>query len=321
MAIALLCFFATATPASSDAVDYSQPENWAYLAVGDPAMKSADLFLLAPTVWLGFGGEYNMSIADGQIKKYFLAALNMERGIYEGECRMFAPYYRQVALSVFEMEPSEAEQYFDEAYGDVKAAFLQYMSEFNGGRPLVLAGFSQGAKMAMRLMEEQFDGKQPRLVAAYLIGWRVTSDDIDGRPWLKMAERADDTGVIISFNTEAVDVDSSLSVPRGVHSLSINPLNWSAAAGVDKKADRSLNLGACFTDAAGAITKEVPHLTGAYIDPVRGTLKVTDIRPEEYPPILAVPIFGLGVYHLYDYQFFYRNLQQNVADRVAAFLK
>ena len=31
-------------------------------------------------------------------------------------------------------------------------------------------------------------------------------------------------------------------------------------------------------------------------------------------------IFSEGVYHLYDYQFFYRNLQENVGARVNAYL-
>ena len=42
------------------------------------------------------------------------------------------------------------------------------------------------------------------------------------------------------------------------------------------------------------------------------------MTPEEYPPVLS--IFSEGVYHLYDYQFFYRNLEQNVNARLDAYL-
>ena len=63
---------------------------------------------------------------------------------------------------------------------------------------------------------------------------------------------------------------------------------------------------------------EVPALTGAYLDAARGTLKVTDIDPEVYKATL--PILGPGVYHLYDYQFFYRNLQENVSVRIAQYI-
>ena len=80
----------------------------------------------------------------------------------------------------------------------------------------------------------------------------------------------------------------------------------------------SLNLGACFTDYSGAVETEIPALTGAYIDETRGALKVPDVSPEDYPAGLS--IFTDGIYHLYDYQFFYRNLQENVQARTAAWL-
>ena len=53
----------------------------------------------------------------------FLGALNMERGIYDSEARMFAPYYRQGAMKVYGLDPDEAEQYLQLAYNDVSAAF------------------------------------------------------------------------------------------------------------------------------------------------------------------------------------------------------
>ena len=69
-------------------------------------------------------------------------------------------------------------------------------------------------------------------------------------------------------------------------------------------------------DYSGTIIEEIPCLTGAYIDPERGTLKVTDVPSEEYSSAL----FGDGVYHLYDYQFFFRNLEENVIARTEAWL-
>lgn len=75
-----------------------------------------------------------------------------------------------------------------------------------------------------------------------------------------------------------------------------------------------LNLGAVFTDKSGGIIKEIPIYTGAYLDRNRGTLKVTDVLMKDYPP--AHPSDQHGVYYMYDYQFFYRNLQKNVAVRV-----
>lgn len=58
---------------------------------------------------------------------------------------------------------------------------------------------------------------------------------------------------------------------------------------------------------------------GCYIDGERGVAKVTDIDPADYPAILG--LLPEGGYHIYDYQFFFRNLQENVADRVERFLE
>ena len=50
----------------------------------------------------------------------------------------------------------------------------------------------------------------------------------------------------------------------------------------------------------------------------RGTLKVTDVDKADYPPV--VPGLPEGAYHVYDYQFFFRNLQENVMLRLQTYL-
>ena len=313
LALVMAALSCACTP-PADTVDYSKAENWAYYAVGEG--KEVDLFLICPTVDMGGDGACNMSMEDEETKESFLGALNMERGIYEGVSTMYAPYYRQMTFPVYSMSEAEREAYLEIAYRDVAAAFEYYFEHCNEGRPLILAGFSQGSQLLLELMKEYFD--DPRysdtLVAAYCIGWGVTEEDLAAYPHLRMAEGESDVGVIISFNTEAEGVEESLVIPRGVRTVGINPLNWRTDS---TPADRTLNEGACFTKYSGEIKREVPELTGAYLDEVRGTLRVTDIEPSDY----ASSLFPDGVYHLYDYQFFYRNLQSNVAVRVAAFLQ
>lgn len=93
--IAILLFAACHASASESmdtrlaisSVDYSRDENWAYLGVGE---KNTDLFLIAPTVY-GSGTVFNMPVDDAAQRSRFVGALNMERGIYEDSCRMFAP--------------------------------------------------------------------------------------------------------------------------------------------------------------------------------------------------------------------------------------
>lgn len=296
-------------------VDYSQTENWAYFE-DDAAGKAADVFFVCPTVFRGDENHANMDLSDEETRRKFLGATNMEKGIYDQEARFFAPYYRMAGFATHSLSEEGREACLSLAYRDVRDAFLYYLAHDNAGRPFILAGFSQGSDHVLRLLKE-FGAREDvknRLVAAYCPGWLITPDDIAAYPHLSPARGEDDLGVIISFNSEALYVTASPIVPERVKSISINPLSWRMNYA---RADKKLNLGACFTDYSGAIKREIPGLTGAYIDKKRGTLKVTDVNPEDYPPHLAD--YPSGVYHIYDYQFFYRNLQKNVAVRIAAY--
>ena len=110
----LLVLAAFCSLASAQEPDYADTGSWAYWRVGEN--KPADLFIVCPTVDLGTGGNKNMSLADNEAKKNFYGALNMERGIYEQHCRMYAPYYRQAVLADYDLPANEAEPYFNLAY-------------------------------------------------------------------------------------------------------------------------------------------------------------------------------------------------------------
>ena len=304
-----------AKTAAAEGLDYSDGSLWIYNREASSEGLEADCFMIGPSVYTANGGDYNMPTYDASALISYKSTLGMEKDIYSGTCVMYAPVYRQVSLEVYDMPADEAEKYFEIAYGDVRDAFLYYMQNDNKGRPLVIAGFSQGADMAIRLLKEFGDCPEVKdvLVACYAIGWRITDDDIKEAPCLKPAKGENDTGVIIAYDCEAEDVTSSLVVPAGTKTYSINPLNWQTDSTM---AGKELNLGACFADYSGGVN-EIPEFTGCYIDPVRGSLKVTDVPAEEYPPVLSM--FSEGEYHIYDYQFFFRNLQENVAVRVSAF--
>ena len=314
--VLVLVLLAVCSLAAAQTPDYNDGDSWAYWRVGEG--KAADLFIICPTVDLGMDGHTNMSLADEATKANFVGALNMQRGIYDAACRMYAPYYRQATLADYTLPAQEAAPYFDLAYSDVRAAFMHYMQHENNGRPFVLSGFSQGAEMCLRLLKEfgKTDFVQDNMVASYAIGWRFTPQEAEQYLYIRPAQSAGDLGTVIIFNSEAPEVTESLMVPQGAKSFCINPLNWRTDA---KTAAKTLNAGACFTDYSGSITREVPQLTGCYIDTERGVLKVTDVDKKDYPPVLSV--FTDGVYHLYDYQFFYRNLQQNVNLRVKTFME
>lgn len=293
-------------------IDYGAAENWAYLGIGGE--KDVDVFLICPTV--DTKDEWNMSLSDEETKAAFLGALNMERGIYEDCARLYAPYYRQAAMKTYELNGSEREPYLNTAYADVSAAFSYYLENENEGRPIILAGFSQGADMCYRLMAEFFADEElsERLVAVYAIGWALTEEMVAEYPQLKAATGETDTGAVVSFECEAEFVEDTFIIPKGTKALSINPLNWRTDGTSAAKED---NFGACFTDYDGNIVNEVSELCGCYIDVDRGVLKVTDILSDDYPPV--VPGLPDGAYHIYDYQFFYRNLQENVKARITGY--
>ncbi len=305
--------YAEENSAGAESIDYSDMSNWAFWDSGED--KEADLFIVCPTVDMGKAGNYNADITDEKTRSKFVGALNMELGIYTDTASVYSPYYRQATFPVYSLDEDEREEYMQIAYSDVRDAFLYYCDNCDESRPLILAGFSQGSDMLIRLMTELFGDEKysGRLAAAYAIGWSLSEEQTAEYPWLKPAQGENDTGVIVMFNSEAEHIGASLMVGEDEHTYSINPLNWKTDG---TPADKSLNNGACFTDYDGNITSEVPELTGAYIDEKRGTLKVPDINEADYP----AAIFDEGIFHIYDYQFFYRNLQENVAARTAAFL-
>ena len=292
--------------------DYSNHANWAYFAVGEG--MQADLFLIAPTV--DTRSENNMSLTDTATMQNFVGALNMQRGIYENCTRMYAPFYRQASTQVYSLPVEDREEYLEFAYQDVSSAFSWYLEHENNGRPIVLAGFSQGADMCYRLLKEYFGDEdlRSRLVAVYAIGWPYTEADVAEFPQMVPASGETDTGVIISFDCEDENVINTFIYPESIRALSINPLNWTTDT---TPASKDLNLGACFLDRSGNITSEIPAFCGCHIDEKRGTLKLSNVKPAEYPSLIT----GLpsGAYHIYDYKFFYSNLQDNVEKRVNAY--
>ena len=290
---------------------YSKPANWAYFAEGD---GKVDLFLIAPTV--DTNNEYNMPLSDDYTMGNFLGALNMERGIYEDLARMYAPYYRQISLKAYELPEVSRNKYLDIAYKDVSDSFAYYLNYENKGRPIILAGFSQGAEMCYKLLADFFRDEelQSQLVAVYAIGWPLDVEFVKKNSHIKPAQSEKDFGVVIAFDCETPELTGTVLFPENVEAYAINPLNWKTDGTF---ADKDLNLGACFTDYSGKIKSEIPNFCGAYLDTKRGVLKIPDIVSSDYPPV--VQFLPQGAYHVYDYMFFFRNLQQNVKTRIQSF--
>ena len=300
-------------------LDYSLDANWLYDGVGDD--KEVDVFMVAPTV--DTKSESNAKMTEGY-KKVFRYAMNQQQALYAETSKLYAPYYRQGAMNIYNLSESIREQALEIAYLDVSAAFKYYIRYKNNGRPFILAGFSQGADMCYRLLEEYFGGQsaeavslRENLVAVYAIGWAMTEEMVQQYPQIVPATGEDDLGVVISFDCEDGTVTDSIVVPAGQKAISINPLNWRTDSVV---ASKSLNIGTVTQDSkTGAVTSVTAHKCGAYIDPSRGTLIVTDLDFENYPTVLT--IFPEGSLHLYDNFLFFANLKENIQLRTRLFLE
>lgn len=307
----MLCLLSAGSVISEEAPDFSDPAMW-FCFGGDEAMP-ADVFFIAPTNVLGDADHMNADITNAEEMAPVLQGVMMQSQLYGENARYYSPIYRQTTMACFALPEEEQLPYTAIAQEDVLSAFAWYMEHENNGRPIIIAGFSQGAQMGLGILTAyaQDEAFQNQFVAAYLLGWRVTQDDLDACPALKMAQGEDDTGVIICFDCESEDVTETPIVPAGMFSYSINPLNWKTDS---TPADKSLNRGAVYIDKYGEFQWEKPELTGAYINPERGTLITPDIDMAEF----SGHGFPDGVYHLYDVEFFYRNLQENVLTRYHA---
>ena len=294
---------------------YRSPLMWIHY--GSAPEKPVDVFLIGATADLGKDGSWNTTCYLPVDRSFQHDLLSMQEGLYRGECNAYAPYYRQACLSVYYLPDPDRGPYLGAAYREIRDAFTWYLQRENQGRPFILAGYSQGADLALRLLEEFFDDPQlqSQLVAAYLIGWRVTAEDLRDFPHLRMAQGEDDTGVIVSYNSEAPGVTGSIIVPEGGYTYGINPLNWRADG---TPAPKELNPGTVSLHMNGTADNDQPGLLGCYQSPERGTMIVPDISPADYPP--GEPLFVEGCYHNFELQFYYRSVQKNVRTRIAAYL-
>ena len=96
------------------------------------------------------------------------------------QCRVFAPWYPQLTLKAINT-PGSHEAGAIKAYLGMATAFTEYLKKYNGGRPIVFVGHSQGSLLLIHLLQEVFDpsttaGAELRekvLVSAILLGGNV----------------------------------------------------------------------------------------------------------------------------------------------------
>ncbi|MDO4289467.1 MAG: DUF3089 domain-containing protein [Eubacterium sp.] len=320
--------------------DYSQMENWAAFpdkrsqAQALPAFLSgekikidADVFFIHPTTYICADHGHCAVMIDrnaenrlraGENKDPWNAALSDETlnhmtdtgpiksqaTVFNGRCRIFAPRYRQAHLKAFFLEgDARAEESLAVAYSDVSEAFEYYLNHLCDGRPLFIAGHSQGSFHGIRLLKEYFEGKAlaRRLAAAYLPGIQLRREDFVSLPFLKCPGAVGGVLGWRSFQRGAMPEELP---PEHGDSLCVNPLTW--------------------TDTLEPVeTDENPGLLD-FDTPMAGGMRVT-IEPRTRVLLVdlpkTAPMRAHQNLHLYDYKLFWQAIRRNIDTRLEHFMR
>ena len=312
------CSDNTDNPADSEkakAPDYSDKNNW----LRQPkATKDVDVFYVYPTEYSddSEGALMFADINDKSLRGEWENVYQMQATAYEESANVFAPYYRQVNMaSAIKLPREELNAAFASTpKEDVFAALDYYFENLNEGRPFILASHSQGSIMQSLVLAEYMK-KHPelmkRMIAAYVIGYSITKDYLKANPHLKFAEGADDTGVIISYNTEGAGNENNIVVLPGA--ISINPINWKRD---ETYASAEENLGGYIPNEELGKMENAPHPADAQVNLERGVVITTTKAMKPMPG--PVP-FGNGSFHNGDYALYYYNIKENIATRIATY--
>ena len=272
----------------------------------------ADVFFVHGTVLDGEGRQY-LDPSNPEHEKLPLHPRLAHASCFEKSARVFQPHYRQVSLEVHFDDPEILKQAYQVPFEDIIAAYYAYMSKWNSGRPLIIAGNSQGSILTLELLKYLHkNNKMPKqLVAAYIVGFTVTPKDLE-ECGLTLSQHFDDTNCIITYNALAQGAKQAFTLFP--NALCTNPLNWRTDS---EHADKALHLGRVDIQADGS-KKEIPHFTDAWIDTETGALIVGAYTLDTAPPR---PNFPKGDLHTYNYPLFYRNIEENALARVKAYNK
>lgn len=303
--------------------DYSKSEHWASLPGKKDAADSvplnsslhdkqstaqADVFFVYPTIYTGkLQARYpwNADLNNVELTKDIQrSSILNQASIFNGSCRVYAPYYRQAHLySFYTTDKEDASLALNLAYEDVKSAFQFYLDHYNQGRPIVIASHSQGSYHTMRLLQDFFDGKPlgKQLVIAYLVGRAISRDAFET---IKPSKAPEEIGVWASWNTFSRDYKPATYDSYYREALSTNPLLWNSS---EEFASKELNSGG-----VGLKFTMVPHLADAQ--------NHANLLWINKPYVKGRGLLRTKVWHRADMNLFYNSIRNNVALRIENFI-
>lgn len=224
--------------------------------------------------------------------------------LLSGKLNYYSPYYRQCSLHSFENDSISA-ACFPVALADAHRAFNYYLKHLNGGRPFVLAGFSQGARIILDLLREMDDETFGRMIAAYAIGCSITPEMLHDNPRIVAAQRADDTGVTICYNSVH---DINCSIMGSGNAIAINPINW-------RTDDQPARL-VTEPSPLRPVDEQQCDTLSVRLDPATRLLLVDGYSATDY----VLPLIGKeGCYHSREIWLYRHQLRDNIALRARQF--
>lgn len=281
------------------APDYADSTMW-FVQKNDTTGRGADVFYIVST-W-----EKDWTTADGVLCHYadvYNAAhrADMNREIsriaaYMGECNDFySPYYRHMTIEMWATQNEDTvNKYVALAMDDVRAAFQEFQRRRNPRRPFVLAGFSQGGRAVVELLKTMPADLHRYLVAAYVLGYKVTPDDVAATTNIRAAQDSTDTGVTVCYNSVS-DVRYVKPIVSAPCAMCINPVNWR-------------------TDATPAVLDDTVTVS---VSPEHRVLVVRGYSGAEYRPILG--FLNVGDFHGAEPWLYQECLRRNIQARVRAY--
>lgn len=268
---------------------------------------TVDVFFLHPTTYTHNITNTNAAIDNKYINaKTDYSSILYQASVFNNQCRVFAPRYRQANIKMFFATNKEnAATAFELAYEDLKTAFEYYLKTWNKGRPIIIAAHSQGSLLAERLLKDFFEGKalQNKLVVAYIIGWPVPKDYFSS---LQICNDSLQTSCICSWRTLRKGFVPFYLKKENGNSYVTNPITWTTS---NEFVSRKLNKGSILTKFNTIYTQT----TDAQIS--NGLLYT---RKPKFPGSF---FYFSRNYHVGDINLYYLNIRENIKQRIAMFWK
>jgi hypothetical protein len=297
----------------------NDPSKW--LPDGVPSTPSgrAAVFYIHPTTYLATD-RWNAPLRPDATTEFRTRLfVQSQASTLNAAGQIWAPRYRQAAYGAFLLKSGDAQKALDLAYGDVSAAFDRFLAEA-GDRPIILAAHSQGALHLTRLLAERHAALKSRLIAAYVVGWPVsTASDLPALGFPACAS-PDQTGCILSWMSFGEPANSDLilgewSKTKGANGgerrrddvLCVNPLTGSAGGTAPAEANPGTLVPSPTFTSASLLAGKV----GAHCD--NGLLIVDG----EIPPLGPYLLPGNN-YHVYDCALFWAAIRRDAERRLGA---